>query len=196
MKICFLCNTVRFFVAIVAIAMFSGCAFGNRYISLQYQPVTTLSVAIKQNVAIVKFTDTREKPELGEMRNGYGMKTADVLAKDQDVGAWVANALSDELIRAGYNVQKFSDAAPSDAEVVISGSVPEAYVKMYMTYSGTVRVSVTVTKSGVVVLNKEYTGHARGLAMLCSTGDYENMLKRALQDIMKKMIPDITKAIG
>lgn len=195
MKICFLCNKVRFFVAIVAIAMFSGCAFGNRYISLQYQPVTTLSVAIKQNVAIVKFTDTREKPELGEMRNSF-VKTADVLAKDQDVGAWVANALSDELIKAGYNVQKFSDAAPSDAVVVISGSVPEAYVKMYMTYSGTVRVSATVTKSGVVVLNKEYTGHAGGLAMVCSTGDYEKMLKQALQDIMKKMIPDIAKAIG
>lgn len=195
MKICILCNTVRFFVAIVAIAMFSGCAFGNRYISLQYQPVTTLSVSIKQNVAIVKFTDTREKPELGEMRNSF-TKTADVLAKDQDVGAWVANALSDELIKAGYNVQKFSDAAPSDAIVVISGSVPEAYVKMYMTYSGTVRVSVTVTKSGVVVLNKEYIGHAGGLALLCSTGDYENMLKRALQDIMIKMVPDIAKAIG
>jgi len=195
MRIRILWSMVQVTFGVMAVVTLSGCAFGARNISLQYQPALDVQAKARQSVAVVKFTDTREKPEIGEVRNGYGIKTATVWAKDQDVGAWVANALADELGKAGYDIQKFQDAAPPDAKIAITGSVPEAYVKMFMTQRGTVRVSVSVTKAGVVCLNKEYAGKAGGMAWTASTGEYEKILKKALQDVMKQLVPDVVAAI-
>lgn len=195
MKMRVMWSVVQAAVGGMVVATLSGCAFGARNISLQYQPVMDMQSKSRQSVAIVKFTDTRQKPEIGEVRNGYGIKTATVWAKDQDVGAWVANALADELTKAGFDIKKYQDAAPPDAKIAISGSVPEAYVKMFMSQRGTVRVSVSVTKAGVVALNKEYSGKSGGLAWTASTAEYEKILKAALQDVMKTLVPDVVAAI-
>jgi hypothetical protein len=168
---------------------------GNRNIALRYNPVLTIRGASSQKIAIVKFTDTRKNPEVGEVRNAYGMKLASVLAKDQDVGAWVANALADELTKAGYDIQKFQDAAPPDITISITGSVPEAYTKMYMNSRATVRANMTVTKADAIVSNKEYTGKASTFALTASTGEYENVMKKALQELMKQAVPEVIDAI-
>src|SRR3954453_17333834 len=76
-------------------------------------------------VSVGKFTDVRDnKPLVGEVRNGYGIKTAQVLIGDQDAGAWVANALASELERNGMQVTKVatSPAAPSD-QILITGNL-------------------------------------------------------------------------
>jgi hypothetical protein len=173
----------------------TGCAIGNRYIALRYEPILMQKATSSQKVAIVKFSDMRKTPEVGEVRNAYGIKLASVLVKDQDVGAWVANALADELTKAGYEIQKFQDAAPLDINIVITGSVPEAYTRMYMKSTTIVKANITVTRANVVVLNKEYTGKASVLALTGSTGEYENVMKKALQNLMKEMTPDVISAI-
>jgi hypothetical protein len=182
-------------LAVVAVGTLTGCAFGDRKIALRYQPLAPIGGGTGQKVAVVKFVDRRDKPEVGEVRNGYGMKTATVFAQKQDLGAWVANALSDELSQAGFTVQKFQDAAPPDISVAITGFVPEAYTKMHMQNRCTVRVNITVQKAGVVVLNKEYKGYATSLAWTASTGEFENVMQKALQELMKQAVPEIVSAI-
>ena len=183
------------FACMLAGTTATGCALGDRKIALRYQPVVEEKVTLDSAVAIVKFQDARKTEEVGEVRNAYGMKLAKVWAKNQDAGAWVANAIAEELTRAGCEVAKYNDAAPADARIAITGTVLEVYVKMYLTYTGTVKVDVSVTKAGVPVLNKEYTGKGGGLAVLLTSGEYEGVLQSAVQDIMKQLIPEIIKAI-
>jgi hypothetical protein len=183
-------------IALAVSPLFSaGCALGDRNISLLYDTVASESPGSGKTVAVVKFKEMRQRQEVGEVRNGYGMKLAKVYAKDQDVGAWVANALCSELENSGISVNKFEDAAPPSASIVIEGTVPEAYVKMYMTRRGTVRTHVVVTKAGVTVLDREYAGTSSALTWVASSGEYESSLKLALQDLMKKLVPDIVRAL-
>jgi hypothetical protein len=58
-----------------------------------------------------------------------------------------------------------------------------------------VRVNITVQKAGVVVLNKEYKGYATSLAWTASTGEFENVMQKALQELMKQAVPEIVSAI-
>lgn len=162
---------------------------------MRYQPSVSAAGGTGQKIAVVKFVDRRDKQEVGEVRNGYGMKTATVYAEGQDVGAWVANALSDELTRAGFDVQKFNDAAPPEITIAITGFVPEAYIKMSMQERCTIRANITVQKSGVVVLNKEYQGDFKRVAWTASTGEYETAMQGALQELMKKAVPEIVSAV-
>jgi len=172
-----------------------GCALGDRNIALRYAPIVEAKASGQPAAAIVKFEDDKKKVEVGEVRNAYGMIMAKVYAKDQDIGAWAANALAAELEKAGVKGTKYQDAAPPDATVAITGTVTEAYIKMYMSSRASVKMSVVVTKARVPVLNKEYTGKGAVLALLASTGEYENVMLLAMQDLMKKLVPDVIKAI-
>lgn len=194
---------VLLFLGVVLAAMSSGCALGDRNIALMYKPVksmedkpeTNIEWAKSVNIAITKFQDSRTITEVGEVRNAYGMKTAKVYAKNQDVGSWVANAIAEELAVVGFEVTKYNDIAPPNVEVSITGTVTEAYTKMYLNSTATIRAKIDVAKANVPVLSKEYIGTKAVLAMFVSTGEYESAMQGALQDMMKKCIPDIIKAI-
>lgn len=181
---------------LLSAALIQGCAIGTRRIALQYDAVVAEQAASSETVAVVKFEDARQEELFGEVRNAYGMKTGKVQADDQDVGAWVANALADELTHSGLNVRKFDDAAPPDISISISGTVLKAYVKMYMSYRTDVSVQVTMTRAGVPLLNREYTGKASGMAVMASSGSYEKQLKSALQDLMKQLVPHILEKLA
>ena len=173
----------------------SGCALGNRHIALKYVAVGETLSATGQKVAITQFVDLREKKDVGEVRNAYGMKTARVIADNQDVGAWVANAMTTELTQAGFEVEKFTDVVPPEYKIQISGVVSEAYAKMYMNATAQITANINITRSGVAVLSKEYSGKKAVLAVFVSTGEYENAMQGALQDLMKKCLPDVLEAL-
>jgi len=177
------------------VAATNGCAFGDRNVALKYTPVTKISARALPDVAVVKLADVRSREEVGEVRNGYGMKTATVWARNQDVGAWVANALCQELTGVGCRVEKYEDAPPPGADASVTGEVTEVYAKMFMSSRATVKADLCVQKAGVVVLNEEYTGKHSVLALTASTGEYEKVLQGALQDLMKKAVPEIVAAL-
>ena len=176
-------------------AMTTGCALGDRSIALTYEPVTATPAAKAEKATIAKFDDLRsEKQIVGEVRNGYGMIMAHVLIKDQDAGAWVSNALCSELQKDGCTVVTVTDAAQTRNGLGITGSIQELYTKMYMTYDCTVRVKITATRAGIPMLNKEYVGKGSGLAVLCTSQEYEAAVRQALQDVMKQAVPEILAA--
>lgn len=193
MKIIIQRYAVRIFMIVIFITIFGGC---TRNISLQYYPTTTLQAKSQRNIAIVKFADIRPKPAMGEVHGSFCIITFTLRVKNQDVGAWVANALSDELRFIGYDIKKFNDIAPVDADVAISGTVPEAYIKqLFCIERCVIRAKVSLTKANVVVLNREYISRVRRWAWLGTTSGYEELFKKTLQDLMKQLAPDIVKAI-
>ena len=165
-------------------------------VALTYEAVAAPEGGNTGEVAVAKFSDTRQDKEIvGEVRNAMGLKTAKVLIGDQDAGAWAANALAAELERAGFRVAKVNDPVTANQSIVIQGSVSHLYTKMYMAHRTTVKVKMLVTKSRVPVLNKEYVGQAKAGAMFASTGEYEGVIQTALQEVMKQAIPEIIEAV-
>ncbi len=178
------------------LALNTGCAFGNRSIALTYEPITSSRSSSAETVAVSDFDDVRDDKEIvGEIRNGMGFKTADVLAKDQSAGAWLASALAEELTVAGFVVNKVQDSASSREAILISGSVSEVNFTMSISLKGTVRVSIQVAKHHVPVLNKQYVGEASLINWAATIRSQEAVLREALQDLLKQAVPEIIQAI-
>jgi hypothetical protein len=174
-----------------------GCAFGDRSVVLTYTPQAgTARTTDAGKVAVAAFDDLRQdKVVVGEVRNGYGLKTAKVVLNNQDPGGWVANAIASELQNAGYDVTKVAEPTAAADVPVIAGAISELYTKMYMSYRTTLQLSVVVTKAGVPIMNKQYTGQAKAGAAFVSTKEYETVMDQALQNALSQAIPDIKSAL-
>lgn len=195
-------STVGFRLALLfALALLSGCAFGDRHVVLGYAPVEE-EFSASGRIAIVTFTDDRprdRKQDVGEVRNGLGMVTADVRidekAKDgtnQSLGAWIADALAEELQRAGAETGRFeSIGAASGYPVVVSGSLTKAWVNMYLQYDAKIRTQVRITRHGAVVFDQPVKGDYETGAVFGSQKEYEKALTRTLQDWVRNAVPEV-----
>jgi hypothetical protein len=186
-------------LAVISLSVSSiGCAFGTRAVNLRYNAKGDKLSPKEVQAAIEMFEDVRGEKDVGEVRNGFGMKTASVvLAEGQDVGAWAANAIADELTRRGYLVNKIKDAVPEGHNILVTGSVKKAYVRMgVFTTTASVEVSATVFKKGLPVLDETFAGSAKRVMMLSSAGEYASALEGALHKVMEQMLPKIEEAIG
>jgi hypothetical protein len=187
-------------IGITLAAMSTGCALGDRHVALQYKiPDNVASpqkIAQPKKVAVVKFKDLRKIKEIGEVRNGYGMKTAKVLSKEEDLGTWVANAFCKELENRGFIVNKFNDYAPPGYDVSLSGSLNECYTAIKVGFwkcnvTTTVRATVCLQKEGVQILNKEYKGLVNPFISSMDADEYGDATEAALHDLIGKALPDI-----
>jgi hypothetical protein len=194
-----ICQVGLLGIGLLSITMVTGCAFGDRHAALQYKKCADIkncaNLAETKNVAVVKFKDIRQTKEIGEVKNGWGLKTASVYAQEEDLGGWVANAFVKELEQRGYSVQKFGDVAPPGSELVLSGSLVECYTKL--TFFGgaesVVRVSVQFNRQGNAILMKEYQGKVKAPIAFAMADEYGNAVEEALRDVMRQTVPDIIK---
>lgn len=187
-----------FLVPLVLATMNLGCAFIPRHIALTYETVTTTTADGAKPVALAQFEDTREKKNVvGEVRNGWGIRTANVVIGEQDPGGWLANALASELERAGVRVEKVADTATADAPVVVTGSLDEFFIRhRFASFPCTIRVQVQVSSSGVPLLNKTYAVTEKGGNFWGgSVKEYERVSRAALQSLMRKIVPDVIESI-
>ena len=174
----------------------TGCAFGDRKIALTYTPALQSTRGNGGRIAVAKFGDTRQnKLVVGEVRNGYGLKTAKATIPNEDAGGWVANALASELEGAGYQIVKINDSTQTDEEIVVSGCLSEFYTKSYMKYRTTVKANIQVYQAGVPLLNKEYIGKCVAGVAWYNTSEFEKVSCSALQDLMKQAVPDIVAVL-
>jgi hypothetical protein len=173
-----------------------GCALGDRSITLRYEPALDPSIKGSGRVAIVRFDDLRtDKVTVGEIHNNLGMKTANVVIKDQDAGAWVANALAAELQRAGVAVVPCAEVAAAKEQIVITGCLAELYTTSGLSHQCRIRCKVVVTKAGTQVLNKEYTSEASSVMWVGNIGEFEAIDRETLQKLMKSAVPEVLNAI-
>ena len=140
---------------------------------------------------VLKVTDERpNKARIGNVRNAFGMETADVVTKN-DVAAWVAGALRHDLEALGYRVDA-SKAGTGEGAVQLEARVVEVYCDVYMTYDGDVTLDVTFATPGRPPSNKYYKGAGSvGVNWAATAESYSESLARALQDAISQVVQDL-----
>ncbi len=172
----------------------SGCAFGTRYATLGYEPLSTTPAQSARHVtlSVAPLKDQRARPAVvGHVLNTWGMKTAKVVAKN-DVAAWVREALVDELRRAGFTVVEDS-ANP----LSVSGAIVNIDCESYFTYEGTASLSVQLKRNGTVLLDHVYTGEeSEGLNWAATARSYAHVLESALRSAVLQIVHDIERVLA
>lgn len=170
----------------------SGCAFGTRKPMLTY--TTTLPAVSKNNIAVkvLPFKDERtwSKDKIGDVKNAYGMRCADIIPQN-NVSEWITDALKKELSNAGYSVS--DDSTVSNT---IEGAVLEVYTDAYWNYGGRVRLSIALKRGGKMLFHKQYSAEKNcGMQWAATAASFAKTLELTLQDAMQQIIPDINKSL-
>ena len=184
-------------LALAALSL-SACAFGTRHVSLSYPPsasshglvseaVAAPVAADQGKVSIVTFGDMRGAREIGEVRNGYGMHTADVVT-DSSVAEWATGALEHERRQRGYAVV-VAAAPPSGAEDVwVSGQVVQVYCQAMFSYEAKVGVLARLGRGPAQLSERRYDGEgSAGLNLAAYSGSYGDSLGLALQAVVRQI---------
>jgi len=186
--------------------LLTGCAFGTRQPTLTYPPQAAsgetgvahaASPPAQKPVTIVlrKFTDQRsDRRVVGTVRNGFGMKTADVVPTN-DVADWVTEAIRSELQSSGYTVL---DAAAADSEsAVVSGEILNVFCDMYMSYTGQVSLLARVSRGEKELFNRHYAGEgSTGLAWAATADSYNQSLALALAAALHRFVPELNQQLA
>ncbi len=190
---------------IAATVVLEGCAFGARNATLRYPPqaepsggpvarAATAPAGQKGQIALAAFSDARtDKKLVGAVRNGFGMRTAEVVSADS-VPTWVTGALKTELTASGYQVTDKVDE--SGAGTSLGGDVTLVWCDAYFTYSGEVALSIRLRRDGRDVLSRSYTGQgSAGMNWAATAEAYGQTLSIALADALRQLMPDLDKAL-
>lgn len=185
--------------------LLGGCAFGVRNATLRYPPAPEAGVVPaaraaevaprKGEIALLPIKDARtDKSKLGTVRNGFGMKTADVVTAD-DIPLWLTGALRTELARAGYQVK---DAGTETAGgTTLAGDLNHLWCDAYFTYLGEITLAVRLRRDGRELLAKEYQGSGgAGMNWVASAEAYGQTLAIALADALRRLVADVDKVLS
>jgi hypothetical protein len=181
-----------------------SCAFGNRHVTLNYPPEKQSESAVAEaapvpvngkSIILMQFVDQRSnKSVIGEVRNGWGMRTADVVVEN-DVSSWLTNAVRLELEKLGYKVTLGSNSDLS-SNIVLGGEVLHVYCTAMMTYEGEVSFFAMLQKDGKELLRKRYTGKgSAGLNWSAASTSYGSSLSEALSIAIKDLVVDVNNTI-
>ena len=193
---------LRFATILGCISFLAGCAFGTRQPTLIYPPAAETGAApvaaakpAPKNVQIVlnAFVDQRsDKKVVGTVRNGFGMRTADVIPTNS-VPDWVTQALKTELQNNGYIV---GDGAKGPS-AVISGEILNVFCDMYFSYTGQVSLLAKVSRDGKDVLNRNYSGEgSAGVAWGGTAESYAQSLALALAAAIRQLTAELDKTLS
>lgn len=187
----------------------SGCAFGTRQPTLTYPPAAeagdaavaapVASVTAKgKTVILSNFRDERsDKTVVGTVRNGFGMRTADVVPTNS-VTDWVTQALGSELRASGFEVKPGNSMNPGDPDsMLVSGDVLNVFCDMYMSYTGQVSLLTKVNTGKGELMTKHYAGEgSAGLAFAATGESYAQSLALALRNALRKFIADLESKLA
>lgn len=200
---------LRYLSCLIGVVLLAGCAFGTREATLVYPPAPDADAktapvkvakaeAREPKIQLLQFRDERtEKAMVGTVRNGYGMRTADVIAKNS-VTEWVTQALNLELQNRGFTVVT---GAPKDiaeaGTIVISGEVLNVFCDMYFSYTGQVSLVVKVSDSTGELYRRHYAGEgSAGLAWAATSESFGYSLSLALSSALSKFLNDLETKLG
>jgi hypothetical protein len=198
-------NVSRLSLLLVLAVGMGGCAFGARRATLHYPPAAEpgagtaraapAAAASKAEIALAPFADGRtDKKQVGSVRNGFGMPTADVVTNDS-VPDWVTGAVRTELTKAGYRVIDNNGDAPTTP--TLAGDITNVWCDAYFTYLGEVNLNVRLRRGSQDLLNKSYMGHGgAGMNWGATAEAYGQTLAIALADALMQLVIDLDKALA
>jgi len=186
--------------AILIACLGSGCAFVDQKVPLAYQaPKASVQSSQGGNVSVempVCPEFGKNKKGLciiGNVKNTYGMKTADTVTADS-VPKWIADAFSTELQAAGFTPE-IVDQLPSTAARGVSTRVIKVWVEQdpgFWTVGaiGEVQMRITLYRAGRVVKTFDVESKGQGnRSMVGDAATKQESLRIALATCMKETIP-------
>ncbi len=175
------------------------CAFGNRHANLHYPPagepqgpLAVVAVSTDAPAVAVRVTDMRQgsRTTVGEMRNGFGMHTADVEIQ-QDAVLWVKGALERELTVQGFRVAQ-SEGAPG----LLNSELLALHCGAYLSHGGEVSLRVEFKSGQNAIPPAVYVGHgSAGVNMAASEDSYSESMALALQDALRQVAAQLKWAL-
>lgn len=173
-----------------------GCALTQANLNVVYDKAKSskgpLSDIPPRQLRIGQFNDVRpERGKIGYKRNGYGMKTADIVTQ-KPVPEIIRDALIVEFSKNGHV------AGDKDSEFVLAGEVTTFWFDSQINFwsvefMGTVAVDLNVTdgQTGASLLVGKYQGHfnEKSLGGLDST--WERVMNTALALMIEEMSTDM-----
>lgn len=184
----------------------TGCALSTRNAILTYPPPASGSVvavahadsptpAPKVAIVLLPIGDRRaDTSKLGNVRNGFGMKLAPIVAANS-VPLWVQSALELELTNAGYAV--VADTPVPDSSLTIGGAILKAHTDAYLGYSAEVVLEVQLTRAGCTRFSRTFVGKGSGgVNMTATAKSYAKSLSYALADALGLVIAEVNRTMA
>ena len=193
------CRTMTCVGMMVAALNAGGCAFGDRHVPIDYQPVMKIKAKAPADVDILPFQSARglsDERQIGQVRNTYMMVTAKVFCENGDAMEWVHRALAAELASAGFRTGGPASSQPTPLAVTIAGTVHEFLTDVgYNGFHTRLLVRFVVTKNGATKLEKDYLVDDGGSGLTGSADEYQAITIKAIEKLMRRAVPDIIAAI-
>jgi Uncharacterized lipoprotein len=141
---------------------------------------------------IGEFKDVRpERDKIGYKRNGYGMKTADIVTQ-KPVPEIVREAVTAEFSKNGHAT------AAKTPELVLAGEVNTFWFDTQINFwsvefMGTVSVDLNLTdgQTGASVLARKYQGHFNEKSLGGLNATWERVMNAALALMIEEMSTDM-----
>jgi hypothetical protein len=177
----------RLALAAVLISASAGCAFHNRTLHLAWPPpgqeLAPAPDAAAPAVAMTPVVDLRPEPHgvVGAVRNGFGMRTADVDTPD-DVAAWTGAALADALRRSGVRVVEAGPGVP-----LVGAELRRAHADAFWFYSGDVVLRTWLRHDDAVLYDAHVRGQgSAGTSWAATEKSYAATLTAAMKDATRQ----------
>ncbi len=197
-----LLSRVALLGALVSICLSSGCAFVDQKVPLEYNAAVAdveggqgQSVVVAMPICPEMETTKKGLCIVGNVKNSYGMKTADTTTEDS-VPQWITEALCVELEAAGFTPQTVEEMT-SATERGVSTRVIKVWVEQdpgFWTVGaiGEIQLRMALHKNGQIV--KEFDVESKGQGdrnVVGGSKTKEESLRIALEACMKEALPII-----
>lgn len=196
-------KTARLSLLLLGVVLAGGCAFGTRTAELTYPPareggglIATAGAAeavpaTRAPIAVTVVDARAERERIGNVRNGFGMDTANVVT-DSDVRAWVEDALVAELANAGYDVVETDPTGTSADGIAMRAEILTVYCDVYLTYDGDVSLMLNLENRNRDAVRTQLAGEGSvGLNFAATAASYAESLALALEDVIGKVLVEL-----
>lgn len=195
-------NIIRMSLISLMLALLcTGCAFGTRHVTLMSIPTNEISnhdVPSNKVVYVLRPKDNRlEQSSVGCVRNGFRMRTAEVLA-DGDVPQWVQSIVGDALKKYGYIVSMLSETSESaqrESDVVVSLTLNKFFCDCPGKLVAEVEIQAELKQKDEILYKTNYSGQEEVFSLTGSSADYSKALHAAMSNCSGTMIPDLHRAV-
>ncbi len=182
-------HSANIIIALAAALFLAGCAFTTGHVDLSYQPSTDVTkVAETESPPVaVQIIDKRPTKTVGQKINGFGMKTADIVA-DTDVPQTIKDAFETELTNRG-----FTDGPNGNQVVVTLDNLQNSFTVGFFSGEATSTAGMDVAvknAKGANVFDKYFTGQSKDWIELATPENAQKMLNGAIKDAIGKVFAD------